>query len=99
MADNMESLKGVTAESMANEVIANAKVFGFDQPVDGLTNVPLLVLSADDGLAPVPDSLVAAVGAKGNQNVSAIHRSTDHGWSDRRIYLESAVITWLAQLK
>jgi pimeloyl-ACP methyl ester carboxylesterase len=99
MGDNMESLNGVTAESMADEVIANAKAFGFDRTVDGLTQLPLLVLSADDGLAPGTDALVKAIAAKGGQKVTSIHAPTDHSWSDRRIYLESTIINWLAELK
>jgi len=84
---------------MADEVIANAKAFGFDRTVDGLTQLPLLVLSADDGLAPGTDALVKAIAAKGGQKVTSIHAPTDHSWSDRRIYLESTIINWLAELK
>jgi pimeloyl-ACP methyl ester carboxylesterase len=98
MADNLESLAGVTAESMADEVIANAKVFGFENVVDGLSKTPLLVLSADDGLAPTADKLVRAIQAKGGKQVTTIHAATDHGWSDHRIFLESTIITWLAGL-
>lgn len=99
MADNMESLAGVTAESMADEVIANAKAFGFANAVQGLTGTPLLVLSADDGLAPTTDMLVKAIEANGGKNVTAIHVKTDHSWSDHRILLESTIINWLAGLK
>jgi len=99
MADDMESLNGVTAESMADELIANAKAFVFDRAVDGLAQVPLLVLSADDGLAPSTDALVKAIAAKGGQNVASIHAATDHSWSDHRIYLESTIINWLVELK
>jgi hypothetical protein len=31
--------------------------------------------------------------------VTSIHVATDHSWSDRRIYLESTIINWLAELK
>jgi pimeloyl-ACP methyl ester carboxylesterase len=99
MADDMESLAGVTSASMADEVIANAKAFGFVNDVPGLSQTPLLVLSADDGLAPSTNSLVKAVEAEGNQHVTAIHVATDHGWSDHRIFLESTIINWLAGLK
>jgi uncharacterized protein len=99
MADNMESLNGVTPESMADEVIANSAAFGFARAVDGLVPVPLLVLSANDGLAPGTDALVAAIKAKGVGNVTSLHVATDHSWSDRRIYLESTIIEWLANLK
>jgi uncharacterized protein len=98
MADDMESLSGVTAESMADEVRANAKAFRLDNAVASLVPVPLLVLSADDGLAPQTDALVGAIKAKGGHNVTAIHVATDHGWSDHRIALESTIITWLTGL-
>jgi len=99
MADNMEALAGVTSQSMADEVIANAKKFSFDNAVSGLTQTPLLVLSADDGLAAQTDWLVKAIGAAGGTKVTAIHAATDHGWSDHRIFLETTVINWLGQLK
>lgn len=99
MAGNMESLAGVTAESMADEVIANAKAFSILNTAAGLSQTPLLVLSADDGLAPRTDLLVKAIGENGGQKVVSIHASTDHSWSDHRIFLESTIINWLAQLK
>jgi pimeloyl-ACP methyl ester carboxylesterase len=99
MAGNMESLNGVTAESMADEVMAHAKVFALANAVDGLSHTPMLVLSADDGLAPGTDALVKAITAKGNQNIKSIHAATDHGWADHRIFLESTIIEWLASLR
>ena len=99
MADNMESLSGATPASMADELIANAKAFSFDSAAAGLTGAPLLVLSADDGLAPRTDALVKAIAAAGGNNVTAIHVATDHSWSDHRIYLESTIINWLGALK
>ena len=57
MADNMEGLAGVTAESMANEDAQNAKAFGFANATPGLKDVPMLVLSANDGLARRPTPL------------------------------------------
>jgi len=99
MAGNMEALAGVTAASMADEVIANAKAFSWDSAVEGLARTPLLVLSADDGLAPQTDALVKAIEAAGGTKVTAVHAATDHGWSDHRIFLEATVINWLGQLK
>jgi hypothetical protein len=84
---------------MADEVIANSKVFIWDSAVEGLAHTPLLVLSADDGLAPETDALVKAIGAAGGTRVTAIHAATDHGWSDHRVFLEATIINWLGQLK
>lgn len=99
MADNMEGLSGVTAQSMADENRANAKAFQMDNATAGLTQTPLLVLTADDGLAPDSDALVRGIETKGGHKVTAIHVATDHSWSDHRIALESAIITWLAGLQ
>jgi uncharacterized protein len=99
MADDMESLSGVTAQSMADELQANGKAFRLENAATGLGPIPLLVLSSDDGLAPQSDALVRAVRANGGNKVTAIHVATDHGWSDHRIALQSTILTWLAGLR
>ncbi|HJT16719.1 MAG TPA: alpha/beta fold hydrolase [Thermoanaerobaculia bacterium] len=99
MRDNMESLANVTAESMADELIANAKAFDWSSAVPGLAKAPLLVLTADDGLAPQDNALADAVKKAGDSRVTVVHAATDHSWSDRRIELESDVIRWLEQLR
>ncbi|NDQ55545.1 MAG: alpha/beta hydrolase [Acidipila sp.] len=98
MADNMEALAGVTAESMADEVKTHGKEFRMENAATGLAQTPLLALTSDDGLAPDTDALVHAIEAKGGHKVTATHVATDHSWSDHRIALESAIITWLAGL-
>jgi uncharacterized protein len=99
MANDMESLSGVTAQSMADELLANAKAFRLGNAAGGLVQTPLLVLSSDDGLAPQTDALVSAIKAKGGQQVTKSHVATDHGWSDHRITLQSTILTWLAGLR
>jgi pimeloyl-ACP methyl ester carboxylesterase len=98
MADDMESLAGVTAESMADEAIANSDAFDFLHQAKGLAAKPVLILSSDDGLAPQTDELAAAIRAQGGNRVRTVHVATDHGWSDRRIALQVAVILWLQSL-
>lgn len=99
MASDMESLAGVTAESMASEREAHIHELTLIDAAAGLRGKPVLVLSADDGLAPGTDALVAAIRAgDGNPRVTAQHVATDHSWSDHRIELESTIIRWLSQL-
>lgn len=99
MADNMEALNGVTAESMADEVARNAASFAFSNAVGGLKSVRMLILTANDGLAPQADALAKAIEAVGGHNITVIHAATDHGWSDHRIFLESTIIQWLSKLQ
>jgi uncharacterized protein len=98
MADNMEALADVTAQSMADELKAHASEFAVANTAEGLAKIPVLALTADDHLAPHTDALVAAIKAKGGTRVTAMHVATDHGWSDHRVALEGIVITWLAGL-
>lgn len=97
MAGNMESLAGVTARSMADDLISGAARWRFEAAASGLARMPLLVLTSDDGLAPHSDSLVSRVRALGNTRVTAVHQPTDHSWSDKRIVLQTAVLDWLAR--
>jgi pimeloyl-ACP methyl ester carboxylesterase len=99
MADDMESLAGVTADSMAREVRERSKEFLMLNSADGLVATPLLAITSDDGLAPQTDALVKAIEAKGGHKVTAMHMATDHSYSDHRIALESAVIEWLGGLR
>ena len=99
MADNMEALAGVTARSMADDAGAVAGNYSFAKAAPALVAVPYLALTSDDGLAADTDSLVAAIRANGGTRITTVHMPTDHSWSDRRIALEAAVITWLQGLK
>jgi acetyl esterase/lipase len=98
MSDDMESLAGVTAESMADELLANAPKWRVVDGASGLARLPLLVITSDDGLGPESDALVKAVRAKGNSAVTTVHYTTDHGYSDKRIALEASIIEWLERL-
>jgi uncharacterized protein len=97
MADDMETLADVTAESMADEVAAHAKEFVVAGTAAGLAKIPVLAITSNDGLASQTDALVAAIQSKGGK-VATVHMATDHGYSDHRIALENAVITWLSGL-
>jgi len=99
MADNMESLAGVTPQAMADELTANAKAFSIGNAAPGLAKLPLLVITSDDGLEPMSAALVKAIEAQGGKNVKTAHIATDHSYSDHRIALESEVLQWLAGLK
>jgi pimeloyl-ACP methyl ester carboxylesterase len=99
MADDLESLAGVTAESMADEVRENSKAFRFDNAAAGLTQVPLLVVTSDDGLKAHTDLLIKAMQAKGGGKLATKHFATDHSYSDHRIALEAEVIRWLGTFR
>jgi len=95
MNENSETLAGTSTTGMADELEHNAATFNFVTKAPSLTHVPLLVMTADDGLAGMSDALVAAVRKAGGTHVETAHVATDHSWSDRRIDLESRIIRFL----
>jgi len=95
MADNREALAGTSPEMMADELIAHSSEWTFARAGPGLAHMPLLVVTANDGLAAEDEALVRAVRSLGNTRVTTIHFPTDHSYSDARIGLESAVLRWL----
>ena len=97
MAENMETLV-TTAQAMAEEVEERQPQFDWMPGAAGLARRPLLVLSSDDGLAPGTDALAGAARKIRGSRVTMVHVATDHGWSDRRLRLQSEVIHWLATL-
>ncbi len=97
MSENMESLAGVTARSMAEDV-ATVGADTFANAAPALVSTPYLAMTADDGLAKDTDTLAAAIRAAGGTKVTTVHAATDHTWADHRIALEAAIITWLQEL-
>lgn len=92
---NMESLNA-TAEGMA-EQMTGLSGMSFAAAAPGLTKVPLLVLTSDDGLAPQAEALAMEVKRSGGR-VRIVHAATDHGWNTARIRLQTEVIGWLQSL-
>ena len=82
---------------MADELIAQSKQFALAQTATGLAKIPLLVLTADDGLAQSANSLVAAIRAQGSTRVQT-SISALIIVVDARLALASSVIEWLQGL-
>jgi uncharacterized protein len=98
MAGCMGPLAGTTPERLADEAQALSRKDRFEDVAANLTQLPVLALTADDGFTPDADALVHAIEARGGHNVTVVHVSTDHNWSDHRVWLESTILTWLAEL-
>jgi hypothetical protein len=98
-AGNAETLAGTSPEIMADELIANAAVNRAQAGAAGLAKIPMLILSSDDGLAPMSEGLAVAIREAGGTRVTTVHVATDHSWSDNRLTLQGLIIEWLQGLK
>jgi pimeloyl-ACP methyl ester carboxylesterase len=98
-ADGMAPLAGCTPESLAKEIIANAAAWNVPNLAPKLATRPMLVITSDDGLAPSNDAFAAALHKAGATNITTVHLTTDHSYSDQRIALEKAVLEALEYLQ
>jgi uncharacterized protein len=98
-AEGMAPLAGCTPESLAKEVVANATAWNVPNLAPKLATRPVLVITSDDGLAPSNDAFVTALRKAGSTDLSTIHLTTDHSYSDQRIALEKAVLETLENLQ
>ncbi|MEW5685330.1 MAG: alpha/beta fold hydrolase [Pseudomonadota bacterium] len=94
--NNMETLAGVTAEDMAEQMTGLGDL-SFAAAAPGLAKHRLLVLTCDDGLKPQADALVIDVKRRGGK-VAVVHVATDHSWNTARVRLATEVIEWLGEL-
>lgn len=100
-ANQIASLAGCTGDSLAKEMLEHRddKDWNFVEYASLFGTRPLLVISANEGLMPQTDRLIAAVRKNPAAQVTAVHFATDHSYSDQRIAMETAVLNWLAALK
>jgi uncharacterized protein len=90
------SYTNATPQALIAEVRANAQRWRWSANAARLAGRPLLVVTADDGLAPDGEAVVAAARGK-SAPPTLIHIATDHSFNDSRLVLADTVIAWLAR--
>lgn len=96
--EGLAPLAGCTAEGLAAELAAHADQYSLPGQAAKLASRPILVITSDDGLAPVNEELVKKLQAAGDQEVNAVHMATDHSYSGKRIELTQTVLAGLTYL-
>jgi pimeloyl-ACP methyl ester carboxylesterase len=97
MAGNRETL-AASADEMVDELLAHADEWTFTALAPNLVDTRLYVLYSKDLVAAHSVALVKEIKAGGGRMLQAKQVATDHGWSDKRIELETLVIDWLQGL-
>src|SRR5271170_4686094 len=98
-AEGMAPLAGCTPESLAKEVVANAAAWNVPKLAPKLVDRSVLVITSDDGLAASNDAFVEALKKAGGKEITAVHLSTDHSYSDQRVALTEQVLEMLEYLR
>ncbi len=87
-------LAGTSPGALEQDAETNGSNWTFMALAPKIAPRPLLVLSANDGLRASNEALTAAL-KKAGCAVTYAHMDTDHGFSDHRIALETAILHWL----
>lgn len=96
--EDASRLAGTTPEELIAEAHRNAAQWNFLDYAPMLKGRPVLVLESDDGLRADDAAMADALRKAGNTHVTEVHIPTDHAYSDHRIALQAAVISWLDTL-
>ncbi len=94
-------LAGFSGAATIDTMIENAERYDFLERVDELKQHTLLLVAGKrDAGVTIEDNhapLVAALAQAGAKNVTAMVLDADHGFSDKRIALTRALVSWLEQ--
>ncbi len=90
-------LTGTSPAKLEHEAKTNADAWSFGALAAKISPRPVFVLSANDGLRASNEALRSALADAGSP-VTYTHMDTDHGFSDHRVMLESAILEWLDKM-
>lgn len=96
--DGLEALHGCSPQSLALETVTHRTEWNFDDYGPRLSSLPVLLITANDGLAGHSRAFANVLRRDGNDHVTEKHFATDHSYSSARIGLEIAILNWLATL-
>jgi uncharacterized protein len=88
-------LHGYSRAQLAAEIVDHRQALDLDVLAEKIAPRPVLLLTAEDGSEPGSQRFLRALQANGDKKVELLHAPTDHGWSGKRIYLETLVLNWL----
>jgi uncharacterized protein len=97
MDDFGNSLRGATPESVADEAVTKRAQWDLVAAAHHLRGLPVLMLTARYGIGDRDKPVTAAMTSAGAK-VTPIQMETDHSFSDHRIALSKAVVSWLQSL-
>jgi pimeloyl-ACP methyl ester carboxylesterase len=92
--NNLAPLAGTSGEALTREICAHPKELNFDNLASAIAPRPVFVITANDGLAKVDESLVEALKKAGDAKVTERHWDTDHSYSGQRAELSNAILEW-----
>ncbi|MDE1156620.1 MAG: alpha/beta fold hydrolase [Acidobacteriaceae bacterium] len=89
------ALAGTSPASLGEESFDHRRDWELYNFAPAIGKRPVLLITANDGTGPNSEALKQALQRKGNSQVQHVEIATDHSFSDHRIALEAAILSWL----
>lgn len=97
--NDLTPLAGTSAETLGHEVFANRTTMIFSTFTKSLATRPIFIITSDDGLTADNDKFTTELKQAGDSHVETRHYATDHSYSDHRVELASAILSFLATIQ
>jgi dienelactone hydrolase len=91
-------LAGTSAAALGGEIFEHRDAWDFQALAPALGRRPVLLITADDGSGPTSETLLQTLKAQGNSRARHIVMKTDHPFSDHRVALQRAILSWLGPI-
>lgn len=95
--EDLAPLAGTSAEALRAESTAHATDWNTSVFVPKIAPRPMLVLTTEDGLQKENEAFVDALKKAGSTHTLTVHLDSDHGFSSRRVWLQSIIVDWLTR--
>ena len=92
--NNLLPLSGTSGEALAREIYDNQPALNINNLAPVIAPRPVLVITANDGLAPQDRAFAEALRKAGDTHVTEDHWNTDHSYSGVRARLSGAIFKW-----
>lgn len=96
--EEMGPLRGTTPQALMSELKAHAQQWDLVQLAPLWKPRPVLIVRSDDAFDAEDAAFAAVARASDPAHVTDVHLATDHAYSDARIALARAVLTWIGGL-
>jgi hypothetical protein len=88
-------LAGTSGDALAREILEHSAALNFFNLASAIAPRPVFILTANDGLATVDDTLATDLRKTGDNHVETKHWDTDHSYSGQRAELAAIILAWL----
>lgn len=92
---DLPPLAGTSADALGAEMAGAPDRFDLDRRIDAYGDRPIAIYGAARGIGDGNNAYMAAARKAGNTHVTGAIWPTDHPFSDKRIALAQALVTWL----